>query len=292
MPQSPNHYVMLAAKPPNSMFQLPKPQGDEILTTIADVDSLKGRGASSTTGRPWSTWSPSMRLSIPILVGFLFLAALYPLAASEGVLIAAAGYLIPEAAFASFAAQIQLAYQQIATPDVYVTKAVDDVISTAGHGPVDTAAVTYLVQQLNTVIPQDPSYTPLRDATNQLSAAVFAAEHWQPLPIPGSVTTVTFGPRPTGSPIISTAPSPSSSGIAPGMSTTIRGPITSTVSVTTSVTVQPTVTPSPVGDGSRTFPPPFQPTGRSDSAAMMNSIPDAGWSVIATMLSGFLAAAL
>ncbi|KND01401.1 uncharacterized protein SPPG_03211 [Spizellomyces punctatus DAOM BR117] len=237
-----------------------------------------------------------MRLRIPIPVGFLFLAALYPLAAAQGVLIAAAGYLIPEAAFASFAAQIQQAYQQIATPDAYVTKAVDDVISTAGHGPVDTAAVTYLVQQLNTVIPQDPSYTPLRDATNQLSAAVFAAEHSQPLPIPGSVTTVTFVPRPTGSPIVSTAPSPSSSGIASGTYSPIRGPITSTVSVTTSVTVQPTVAPtaapSPIGgDGSGTFPPPFQPAGRSDSAAMMNSITDAGWSMMATMLSVFLAAA-
>ncbi|KAI8825904.1 uncharacterized protein EV422DRAFT_503259 [Fimicolochytrium jonesii] len=82
----------------------------------------------------------------------------------------------------------------IPNPSPLLTKAVNDVTSTAGRGPVDVGAVEYLVNRLNEAIPAgDPSFAPLSDAASQLGNAVTATMHTEPVGSPKPFTTVTFG---------------------------------------------------------------------------------------------------
>ncbi|KAJ3153030.1 hypothetical protein HDU86_005328 [Geranomyces michiganensis] len=168
------------------------------------------------------------------------------------------GRFISEAQFKAFADEIQADYNAIPSPSPQVTQAVSDVTSTAGHGPVDVAAVEYLAKRLAAVVPNDPAYAPLADATRQLSAAVNAANNNLPIPVPTPFITVTFGlPGPTAAPLPSatTVVQTRWSTIMSGTST-VRVPfttVTTTVAVSAPTSVQPAPTASPGGgSGSNT----------------------------------------
>ncbi|KAI8587384.1 hypothetical protein BDZ88DRAFT_454050 [Geranomyces variabilis] len=150
------------------------------------------------------------------------------------------GRFISEAQFKAFADEIQADYNLIPSPSPQVTQAVGDVTSTAGHGPVDVAAVDYLAKRLAAVLPNDPAYAPLADATRQLSAAVNAANNNLPIPVPTPFKTVTFGmpapttavPLPPGSTVLQTQ-----------WSTVVSGALTITVPFTTVTTTVSVTTP-------------------------------------------------
>ncbi|KAJ3177289.1 hypothetical protein HDU87_004541 [Geranomyces variabilis] len=158
-------------------------------------------------------------------------------------LVLTSGRFMSEAAFNAFAQEIQADYNLIPSPSPQVTQAVNDVTSTAGHGPVDLAAVDYLAKRLESVLPNDPTYAPLADAANQLSAAVNAANKNLPIPVPTPFKTVTFGmPAPT-----TAAPLPPGSTVLQTQwSTVVSGTLTVTVPFTT-VTTTVAVTTTPVG---------------------------------------------
>ncbi|KAI9098779.1 hypothetical protein DFS34DRAFT_618913 [Phlyctochytrium arcticum] len=163
------------------------------------------------------------------------------------------GYWIPEAAFKGYADQVTAAYNQIPNPTPELTKAVEDLVSVAGHGPVDTNAVRYLTQQLVLTIPgNDPSYNTLRSYNDQLAQSAQAADSGNPIPVPapvpgGNPTFVPANPTSTPSPIVTV------------IQTLFPGATTSTLV---------TVTYTPTGAaGPGTYNPPFQPSQVVSSGA-------------------------
>ncbi|KAI9001665.1 hypothetical protein BC832DRAFT_593960 [Gaertneriomyces semiglobifer] len=169
---------------------------------------------------------------------------------------------VPEPQFQSFADQISRAYATIPNPSAGVTKAVRDILSTAGNGPVDLAAVEYLIKQLESVVPvQDATYKPLIEANKDIAAAVEDYKAGK-TPTTGPIT-VTFGPSPTSNPsgittVVTTA--------VTSFSTSISGSVTSLVPVTIFTTPVTTVLTTPTGNA---FAPPFQPTQNNNDVSGM-----------------------
>ncbi|KAJ3008751.1 Chromatin structure-remodeling complex protein rsc9 [Thoreauomyces humboldtii] len=113
----------------------------------------------------------------------VFVLALAGTVAAQFPGVAMSGISMPEAAFGAYAQQIQTDYNALPNPNAMVTKAVQDLVSVAGHGPVDVNAVTYLAERLAAVLPQGVA-SPLASDAMQLQSAGADSKNGQPIPVP------------------------------------------------------------------------------------------------------------